>query len=78
MKYRESQAEYYGKKRMNLLVIMLIRWIICDNESGVDYSFHDYIVKGYTSQDQVQVRAIIQLVSRIINDNTRYINNIII
>ena len=77
MKYRESQVEYYGKKRMNLFVIMLIRWIICDNESGVDYS-HDYIVKGYNSQDHVQVRAIIQLVSRIINDNTRCINNIII
>ena len=54
---------------MHLLGMMMIRWKIADNEAGYEYSFHDYIVKGYTSQDHVQVGTVIQLASRIINDN---------
>ena len=78
MKYRESQIEYYGKKGMSLLGMMMIRWNIADDKIGYEYSFHDYVVKGYISQDHVHVGAIIQLASRIINDNGLEIQHIII
>ena len=55
MKYRESQIEYYGKKGMSFIGMIMIRWKIADDEMGYEYSFRDYVVKGYTSQDHVQV-----------------------
>ena len=55
MKYRESQIEYYGKKGMSFIGMIMIRWKIADDEMGYEYSFCDYVVKGYTSQDHVQV-----------------------
>lgn len=63
---------------MRLLGIMMIRWKIADDEMGYEYSFHDYVVKGYISQDHVQVGAIIQIASRIINGSGLKIQNIII
>ena len=63
---------------MSLLGMMMIRWNIADDKIGYEYSFHDYVVKGYISQDHVHVGAIIQLASRIINDNGLEIQNIII
>ena len=69
MKYRESQVEYYGKKGMSLLGMMIICWKKGENEAGYEYSFHDYIVKEYISHNHIQVGAIIRLASRIINDN---------
>ena len=58
--------------------MIVIRWKICDNEAGFEYSFHDYIVKGYSVQEYVQVGVIIRLASRIVIDNGHFINNIII
>ena len=69
VRYRESQVEYYGKKGMILLGMTTIRWKIGDNEAGYEYSCHDYVVKEYKSQNHIQVGAMIQLASRIINDN---------
>ena len=63
---------------MSLLGMMMIRWNIADDKIGYEYSFHDYVVKGYISQDHVQVGAIIQLASRITNDNGLEIQNIMI
>ena len=68
-KYREPQVEYYSKKGMSLLEMIMIRWKISGNEGGCEYSFHDYVVKRYTSQNHIQIEAIIQVASRIINDN---------
>ena len=56
----------------------MARLKIADDEMGNEYSFHNYVVKGYISQDHVQVGAIIQLPSRIINDNGLEIQNIIV
>ena len=62
---------------MGLLRIIMTRWKIRDNEAGYEYSFHDYVVKGHTSQNHIQIGAIIQLVSRIIHDNGLDIKKII-
>ena len=40
--------------------------------------FHDYIVKGHSSQDYIYFEVIIQLTSRMIHDTELFINNIII
>lgn len=58
MRYREGQVEYYGKKGMSLLGMMEVRWKVDGDDSGFEYSFVDYVVKGYTSQDHVQVAAV--------------------
>ena len=68
-KYREPQVEYYSKKGMSLLEMIIMRWKISVNEGGCEYSFHDYVVKRYTSQNHIQIEAIIQVASRIINYN---------
>ena len=63
---------------MSLLGMMMTRWKIGDNEAGYEYSFHDYVVKGYTSHNHVQVGFIIQLAFRIIDDNGLDIKRIIL
>ena len=59
MEYRDSQVKYYGKKGMRLLGMMMIRWKIGDNEAGCENSLNNYVVKGYTAQNYIQVGAII-------------------
>ena len=66
MEYRDSQVKYYGKKGMRLLGMMMIRWKIGNNEAGCENSLNNYVVKGYTSQNKIQVGAIIRLPLRII------------
>ena len=63
MKYREGQVEYYGKKGMSVLGTMVVQWVTKDDdkEMGFQYSIMDYIISGYTGQDNVQVCAILQL-----------------
>ena len=46
---------------MSLLGIMEIRWKVDGEVSGFEYSYVDYVNKGYSVQDYVQVVAIIQL-----------------
>ena len=61
MRYREGQVDYYGKKGMSLLVIMEIKWKVDGEVSVFEYSFVEYIIKGYSGQYNVQVEAVIQL-----------------
>ena len=69
MKYREGQVEYYGKKGMSVMGVMLVQWMENDDgKKGFKYSFVDYIVKGYSGQDNVQVAALIQEISSLVRN----------
>lgn len=58
MKHREDQVEYYGKTGMSILGAMEVQWIQRDNDPWrFQYSFVDYVIKGYSAQDNVQVCA---------------------
>lgn len=67
MKYREGQVEYYGKTGMSVLGAMQVRWVN-NNEStfGFEYKFYDFVVKGYSGQDNVQVCACIEQIVELI------------
>ena len=71
MKYREGQVEYYGKKGMSLLGSMIIECVIDDDDDvAFRYTFVDYVIKGYSGQDNVQVAAVLNLmVSGITRNN---------
>ena len=45
---------------MSLLGFMEIRWKVDGEVSGFEYLFVDYVTKGYSGQDHVQVAAVIQ------------------
>jgi len=66
MKYREGQVDYFGKKGMSLLGSMVIESVNdCDN-IALKYEFVDYVVKGYSGQDNVQVCAVLnQILKRV-------------
>ena len=49
------------KKGMGLLGIMEIRRKFDGEVSGFEYSFFDYVIKGYSGQDHVQVSVVTQL-----------------
>ena len=67
MKYREGQIEYYGKKGMSLLGAMFVQCVRnYDGYTGVKYSFVDYVIKGYSAQDNTQVSSIIQLLLKFV------------
>ena len=53
---------------MNLLGIMEITWKVDEEVSGFGYPFVDYVIKGYSSQDHVQVAAVIQLAVDTVKD----------
>ena len=40
---------------------MDIRWKVYGEVSGFEYSFVDYVIHGYSGQDQIQMSAVIQL-----------------
>ena len=61
MGYKEGKVEYFGKKGMSLLVIIEISCKFDGEVIGFEYSFVDYIIKGYSGQDHVQVADVIQL-----------------
>ena len=53
---------------MSLLGIMEIRWKVDGEVSGYEYSFVDYVMKGYSGQDSLQVSAVIQLAVDTVQD----------
>ena len=60
MRFCKGQVDYCGKKVMNLLGMMEVRRKVDDKFSGFEYSFVDYVVKGYSGQYQVQVADVFQ------------------
>ena len=62
--FREGQIEYFGKRGMSLLGFMLIqgveRKVKDEIVQGLTYNFYDVVVDKYSSQDNVQVLAILQ------------------
>ena len=61
MRYHEGQVDYFGKKVISLLRMVEVRWKLGGKISGFEYSFVDYVIKGYSGQGHVQVAAVIQL-----------------
>ena len=61
MSYCQVQVDYFGKKVISLLVMMEVRWKVDGKIIGFEYSFVDYVIKGYSGQDHVQVASVIQL-----------------
>ena len=61
MSYCQGQVDYFGKKVISLLVMMEVRWKVDGKIIGFEYSFVDYVIKGYSGQDHVQVASVIQL-----------------
>ena len=47
---------------------MEIRWEIDGEFSGLEYSFVDYEIKGYSVQDHVKVAAVIKLAVETVQD----------
>ena len=64
MMHCEGQVDYFGKKCMSLLGMMEVRRKVDGKISGFKYSFVDYIIKGKSGQDHVQVVAVIQYLPR--------------
>ena len=62
MKYWEGQVEYYGKSGMSMLGTMIISWTDDCKQAEFKYNFWDFVFKGYTSQDNTQVAAAIELI----------------
>jgi hypothetical protein len=65
MRYREGQVEYFGKKGMSLLGTMIVQANTGgnnDDEPAVDYCFVDFVIKGYSAQDHVQVAATLRCI----------------
>ena len=60
MRFCKGQVDYCGKKVMNLLGMMEVRRKVDGEFSGFEYSFVDYVVKGYSGQYQVQVADVFQ------------------
>lgn len=54
-KYREAQVDYFGKKGMSLLGAMAVQYVEKDDKEGYEYHFLDFIFKGYSGQDNIQV-----------------------
>jgi hypothetical protein len=65
MKYREGQVEYYGKKGMSVLGVMIVHW--STEKCGFVYRFENFVFKGYTGQDNVQVAAALQQIVTEVN-----------
>ena len=53
---------------MVLLVFMEIRWKVDGEVSGFEYSFFDYVIKGYSGQDCLQVADVIHLAVDTVQD----------
>lgn len=75
MKYREGQLEYYGKKGMSVLGEMLVYW--SHDKSGYIHRFEDYVLKGYSAQDNVQVSSVIQQIVSDIHYNYPWLQEIV-
>ena len=74
-RYREGQVEYYGKKGMSVLGVMIVQW---DREKiGYVYKFENIIFKGYSGQDNVQVAAALKLIIHQVHTNLPDVNEIV-
>ena len=56
------------EKGISLLGIMEAMWKSDNKDESVQYTFQDYVIKGYISQDAIYVFSIIKLVIRIIDE----------
>ena len=63
---------------MVLLGIMEIRWKFDGEVSGFEYLFFDCVIKGYSSQDHMQVAAVIQLAADTVQDHHPDAKNVMI
>ena len=77
MKYREGQVEYFGKKGMSMLGSMHVIFTEHQGCSGYKYSFEDYIIAGYTGQDNIQVGAVVSTIINRIKTTQTNITNIV-
>ena len=48
---------------MSLLGSIIIECVVSNDEVALKYSFVDYVIKGYSGQDNVQVAAVINLMA---------------
>ena len=78
MTYQEGQVYYFGKRGMSLLGIMEIRWKVGGEFSGFEYLVVDYVIKGYSDQDHVQVVSVIQLAVDTVQEHHPAAKNFII
>ena len=53
---------------ISLLGIMEAIWKSNNKDESVQYTFQDYVIKGYISQDTIYLSSIIKLVIRIIDE----------
>ena len=67
--YWEGKVDCYGKKGMSLLVFMERRWKVDGEVSGFEYSFVDFVIKGCSGQDHVQVIAVTQVAVDTVQDH---------
>ena len=69
MKYREGQVEYFGKKGMSVLGVMIVVWTTKeDGTCGFEYHFFDIVMKGHAGQDNVQVAAALELIVELVHE----------
>jgi len=82
MKYRKGQVEYFGKKGMSLLGLMLVQAIPPADDADLadapqfSYFFINCVVKGYAGQDHIQVAGVLQCLVRYlqrVHPNTRQV-----
>lgn len=78
LKYREGQAEYFGKKGMSLLGAMIVRWVETEDCKGYEYRFSDYVFKGYAGQDNTQVAAAIEVIVNQVHKTYPYVKQIVL
>ena len=63
---------------MSLLGFMEIRWKVDGDVSEFEYSFVDYLIKGYSLQDNMQEESVIQLDVDTVKDVNPVAKNVII
>ena len=79
MKYREGQIEYYGKKGMSFLGTMVVHWVVDkDNIGWYEYLFFDYVFKGYSGQDHIQVASALKVITQEVKKAIPLVDSIII
>ena len=71
MIFYQGQVEYFGKKEMIILGSMEVRWEESSDVSHsqvFNYSFVDFVIKGYYGQDNIQLDAIYQKLNQIVKE----------
>ena len=82
MRFREGQIEYFGKRGMSLLVFMLVirgmKDFHLEMKEGITYYFYNVVVDKYSSQDSVQVLAILTAIISWIHTDFPEINKLML